>query len=603
MEHRFKIHLEGIIEILANHLYSSPAVFVRELLQNAVDALRARDANPPNARIELEVTDGERPVLSVIDTGVGLTEDEVHDFLATIGRSSKREALEHMRSNFIGQFGIGILSCFMVAEEIVVITKSAGDAAPALEWRGKQDGTYELKHLEGDFQPGTRVYLRARPGQEHHFQAGTVRKRALLYGSMLPFPLILRHGENEERLDRLPPWEFRSSGEFADASSLRSAEMEFARRAFHADFLDVIPLDLPEAGVAGLAFVIAQPVNPAGESSHRIYLKNMLISEKRAGLIPEWAFFVQCVVNTQRLRPTASRESFYVDEHLEAASLAVGARIKEYLADLALRHPDRFESLLYVHGLALHATAAQDDAFFRIMAPHLSVDTSLGRLSIAECADRGDLEYVTDIFEYRQVAPLAAARGACVINAGYVYVLELLEKYRELIQPDVVLRPVRTGEFMHNLAEVDVAERDEFFDLLRLSDRELQRFQCRAEVRRFSPPDMPAVYALSDEARRFRRARESRDLAQDTPFSEVLDAIAGRQVHDGYASLYFNYDNELLRRLAARAKHGDALIGHAVRTIYVQALLLGHHALRPEELRLANESLLGLMDIALREGD
>jgi molecular chaperone HtpG len=72
----------------------------------------------------LRKQDGGLPTLLFSDDGVGLTEEELHRFLATIGESSKREALAERRNDFIGQFGIGLLSCFMVCDELLVVTRS-----------------------------------------------------------------------------------------------------------------------------------------------------------------------------------------------------------------------------------------------------------------------------------------------------------------------------------------------------------------------------------------------------------------------------------------------------------------------------------------------
>ena len=94
MDHRFQVNLSGIIELLSNNLYSGPEVCFRELLQNAVDAITARCAIEPGFEggVRLEVVRGASvpPTLTCEDDGVGLTEEEVHQFLATIGESSKR---------------------------------------------------------------------------------------------------------------------------------------------------------------------------------------------------------------------------------------------------------------------------------------------------------------------------------------------------------------------------------------------------------------------------------------------------------------------------------------------------------------------------------
>ena len=143
-EHNFQVDLRGVIDLLSNHLYSGPQVYVRELLQNSVDAIVARQQLDPmhKGSVSFEVSEsrGDGPAALVVhDNGIGLTEEEVHRFLATIGQSSKRESVS--RDDFIGQFGIGLLSGFLVSSEIVVITKSVQEQSPAVKWTGRMDGT------------------------------------------------------------------------------------------------------------------------------------------------------------------------------------------------------------------------------------------------------------------------------------------------------------------------------------------------------------------------------------------------------------------------------------------------------------------------------
>lgn len=156
------------MDLLSHHLYSSPKVYLRELLQNAVDAITARRAEQPDApaRVRLFAEGG---ALRVEDSGIGLTEADVHNLLATIGRSSKRDdgGIQEVRSDFLGQFGIGLLACFVVAERIRVVSRSARTPhAPPVEWTAADDGSYTVRTLpdEARPEPGTTVHLVARPG-------------------------------------------------------------------------------------------------------------------------------------------------------------------------------------------------------------------------------------------------------------------------------------------------------------------------------------------------------------------------------------------------------------------------------------------------------
>lgn len=119
----FQVDLRGVVDLLAHHLYSTPRVYVRELLQNAVDAIHARRLIEPDVQGEVRIT----------------PTDDGEKFLATIGRTSKRGELDLPRSDFLGQFGVGILSCFVVSSEIEIVSRrSTGE--PPVEWVGREDG-------------------------------------------------------------------------------------------------------------------------------------------------------------------------------------------------------------------------------------------------------------------------------------------------------------------------------------------------------------------------------------------------------------------------------------------------------------------------------
>ena len=138
MEYRFQVNLSGIIDLLSNHLYSGPQVFLRELLQNATDAIARPAASRPRPFAGGHPHRGGAaspapPTLLFEDDGVGL--DRGARSTASWPPSAQlqaRAARGAARADFIGQFGIGLLSCFMVADEIVMITRPA---------TGRDDGT------------------------------------------------------------------------------------------------------------------------------------------------------------------------------------------------------------------------------------------------------------------------------------------------------------------------------------------------------------------------------------------------------------------------------------------------------------------------------
>ena len=198
MTQNFQVNLQGIISLLSNHLYSAPKVFVRELLQNSTDAITARQQLIPGftGQVSIHLTDEERPTLTFEDNGIGLTEEEVRLFLSNIGASTKRDS-----DDFIGQFGIGLLSCFMVTNEIVMITCSA-KGGPAIEWRGKEDGTFITRRLKKKMAPGTKVYILPNKSSAHLFTRDTLTQLIKEYGDLLPYPVMLtQEGSASEQVN------------------------------------------------------------------------------------------------------------------------------------------------------------------------------------------------------------------------------------------------------------------------------------------------------------------------------------------------------------------------------------------------------------------
>src|SRR5437899_1829848 len=168
---RFNLHLPGLLKVLAEHLYTSKKVGIRELIQNAHDSCVRRkiEANEPNYRPRIDVgLDLARRTVTIRDNGFGLTEEEIGTYLATIGRGYTRELRERLAlcspseaAELIGQFGLGFLSAFLLASEVTLITRSF-QGGPALRWSSTGDEHYDLGPGERA-QVGTTVELKIKP--------------------------------------------------------------------------------------------------------------------------------------------------------------------------------------------------------------------------------------------------------------------------------------------------------------------------------------------------------------------------------------------------------------------------------------------------------
>ena len=586
----FQVDLRGMVDLLSHHLYSSPRVYLRELVQNSADAITARAAVEPDCprRIEIVPADvADDGVLHIHDTGIGLDAESIRSVLATIGASTKRDELGFARGSFLGQFGIGLLSCFLVCDEIVLHTRRVG-AEQTWTWSGAADGTYTVTPAQTPrADPGTEVVLRPR-GIEPLLGWSQVGALAELFAAYLPVELIVHTPDGPRDVGgRTFPWE--------DPTLTGGRRREAAERLSD-DLLGIRPLDVieladPVTGVHGFAFVTPAPAGR--RAHHRLYAKRMLVGEAVEAILPDWAFFVRAVLDGDRLELTASRESLQDNEALAETRERLGAAIRRWLLRTAATDPDRMRRFLQVHHLGAKAMAAEDDEMLDIVAGLLPWETTRGQMSLADFAALDPvLRYAESIEDFRQIAPLASVGGVAVLNAGYAYDGELIRRWLAR-HPGSDARRIAPSELSTGFEPVDPAERARFARLLATAQEALDRTGVVADVRRFAPEDLQAVLLIDRDGRRERdRAEVREDL--DGPWAALLDATARPQAK---ASFVVNAANLTVRRLA---EHPDATLQrHVIEALYAHALIAGQHPLRPVDSALVSRALPNLIDRAL----
>ncbi|UHA75883.1 HSP90 family protein [Paenibacillus sp. 481] len=580
----FQVNLQGIIDLLSNHLYSDPGVFIRELLQNGVDAVTARRrlGQPFDETVKVEVF-ASAHTLSFSDNGCGLTESEIEQFLARIGSSTKRGDQDGA-DDFIGQFGVGLLSCFVVSDEIVLITRSAleGDA---LEWRGKPDGTYSINKIKRNVPIGTTVFLKAKPEYEEYFEYYQVSELLEKYGQFLPIPILLIEDKYERKVNVTnPPWNMD-----------KQEALDYIESIHYSKPMDIIPLTSVIGGVTGIAHILPYAVSLQDEKKHHVYLKNMLLSDKMSNILPPWAFFVNGIMNTDSLRPTASREAFQENDLFFAVQAELGECIKNYLIDLFENDPKLFERIVRVHYASIKAMAVEDDDLYSLFIKHLSFETSYGDMKMADILrDHSSILITASLDEFRQVARVAKAQNLLVVNGGYVHDLDLVRRVTEVA--DVEVDILHILEFASRFEELDREEKLYVQPFLEQSDALLDRFQCRSLTRWFEPADIPVLYN-TDQETNFLNITDETEKEANPLFADVVRVIRSEMYGQHYARICYNFNNPMVRKVMA--SHDPELRKAGIELFYTQALLLGNYAMGPTELKMMNESLLKFMNRGL----
>ncbi len=191
------IHTENIFPIIKKWLYSEHDIFLRELIANAIDALNKRKAIDPdvqeeNLKVEIKI-DKENNTIQVIDTGIGMTSEEVEKYINQIAFSGAEDFVEKFKdkqSTIIGHFGLGFYSSFMVAEKVTINTKSwQKDSEPAF-W--ECDGSTEYSLDKGDRETvGTTITLHINEDNKEYLETNKIKEIIEKFCNFMPYPIEL----------------------------------------------------------------------------------------------------------------------------------------------------------------------------------------------------------------------------------------------------------------------------------------------------------------------------------------------------------------------------------------------------------------------------
>lgn len=587
--YNFKVDLKGIIRLLSDNLYSSEHVFLRELLQNAADAIAARKKADKEFR-EAKITVTYRRLKSGVqlifaDNGIGLNKEEIHTFLSVIGQSSKRD--ENVRNSYIGQFGIGLLSCFLVANEIKVLTRSAKDEQ-SYQWVGKSDGSYVITEPKTKAEVGTQIFLKLTESKAETFTEQEIIRDLSEYGFLITTPIYFE-GENEQRIvnSNFIPW--RQS--FCTADEI----MHFGEELFGESFFDVIPL--VGEGIKGYAYISTRQTSANTANHHKIFLKNMFVTEDGKDIIPKWAFFTKCIINAEDLTPTASREGFTKDYKLLKLRNQIEKCIFDYFVSLSQYDVRKLKQLTRTHNVAIKSLAVENDQIFKLFFPFLTFPTNQGSLTgfqLVNASKKVPVNYCVEIDDFRRICPLLEGTDSLLVNGGYIYDANILQKLPKYYK-NVRVQAFDEGSYENLLAPPPQGLLEEMETFLHFAEYSLEPYHCSVSLKSFSPGGLQALYIQGEDA----LFAESMDSGSLSGFFEGFD-FGEEQEEAGGNKLYLNSNNSFIKSLCR--VQNEELAETIIQVIYMQALLAGHYTLDGKQMELMNKSLQRLMEYALRGG-
>ena len=339
---KFKAEVRQVLDIVIHSLYTHREIFIRELVSNASDALEKMRHETltldtyadKDAPLEIRIdTDKDAHTFTVTDTGIGMTHDELVANLGTIARSGTREFLEGLKnredleSDIIGKFGVGFYSAFMVAEEVLVRTRSFKPNASGYEWISDGIGEYSIEKLDG-IPRGTSVILKMRDDAREYEDENIVKNTITKYSNFVPFPIMVK----DEKVNIIQAIWLKSTSEVKDEEY--TGFFKFIANSPDEPLSTLhMSTDAP-IQMAALLYVPATNIEQFGlmklKPSINLYCRKVLIQQHTDKLLPDYMRFVTGVVDSADLPLNISRETLQDN--------MVFRKMGKYLTHRMIRH-------------------------------------------------------------------------------------------------------------------------------------------------------------------------------------------------------------------------------------------------------------------------
>jgi len=411
------------MDLIINSLYSDKDIFLRELISNAADACDKRrflsltateDEVKPSIQIKC---DSEANTITIQDSGVGMTKDELVNNLGRIAQSGTRAFVDALGDgtadvNLIGQFGVGFYSAYLVANKVEVATKSMQEGSKQYKWTSEADSSYTIEEdTEGEpFEDGsgTRLILHLKDEAEQYLETATLEELLQRYSEFIEFPISiwkettdykqvpdeeankdLKEGEEPkmktvpettegyERVNNQKPIWLRPPKEVEEKEY-----SEFYKSAFRSAYDE--PMKHTHFVLEGqveckallyipgmLPFELSKDMFDENARNLRLYVKRVFINDQFEDLMPRWLKFVRGVVDSDDLPLNVSREILQKSKVLSIINKRLVRKSLDMIREIAEDSPEEYGNFWNNYGKYLRVGIVEDDANRKEIAPLL----------------------------------------------------------------------------------------------------------------------------------------------------------------------------------------------------------------------------------------
>jgi molecular chaperone HtpG len=363
----FKAETKQLLNILIHSLYKDRDVFLRELLSNASDALNRirfemlteRNVLDPDAELRIRITpDKEAATITIQDTGIGMTKDEIIENLGTIAQSGARNFIEATKdknvdlTQVIGQFGVGFYSVFMVADWVRVTSHSYKPRAKAVSWYATGEDNFEISSAEMN-ERGTKIEIKLKEDAVEFAEEYRLKNIIHKHSDYIGFPIYI--GDENEQVNKQTSLWRTSKSDVTDEQYkdfYHQVTLDFEDPLTHIHTISDAPVQ-----IYALLYIPSKRersvLSLRKDDGLQLYSRNILIDEYNKDLLPEYLRFVQGVVDSEDLPLNVSRETVQSVGLMPRLKKVVTGQVLKELENLAKNDVEKYNTFWGEFGVYL----------------------------------------------------------------------------------------------------------------------------------------------------------------------------------------------------------------------------------------------------------
>jgi molecular chaperone HtpG len=604
-KHSFQSEAAELLKMMINSVYSNRDIFLRELISNASDALDKRRievlSNDEYGEYEAKIhvrRDKENKTVAIVDNGIGMSREEIINYIGTIAKSGTKEFLAAAKGGdsqnddsfsemLIGQFGVGFYSAFMAADKVELISRRLG-SGEAWKFESTGDGSYTIEESDISALPGcgtsVKLFLREPgEGEKDYSDEWTLRDIIKKYSDFISYPIVMNCKKWKDKQETVEDEVINSQKAIwckAESDVSEDEYREFYRHLSH-DWQEPLARVIINAegtvNFRGVLFIPSQApfdlVMNDRSGGISLYIKRVFIMNDCKNLIPEYLRFVKGVIDSEDLPLNISREILQDDQRIRVIRRSTLRKLFAGLRKLLENEREKYEKFwsnfgkVFKEGVVYDRENAQTMLelclFHSTDSEWTTLDAYKGRMK----PNQEGIYYLVgrDVPTLKSSPKLEAFAG---------------KGYEVLLLPDPVDEVIMSSgldygdmKFLNVGGEAQAATEDE-------RKEEAEKLgKMEAGFAPLKERIMSSLGEVLSDAKLSSRMKTSPaclvgDAGSMSPYMEQLMRVMGQNVPPSKRVLELNPEHPVVSRLMSLAGENDARVEDFVAVLYDQALLL-----------------------------